>query len=115
MNESSPVAGATYYLRRRSCDLEGRLVGEQILVTAGSSARAEARPGAPETILSRRSRLISDGVAEVLGDRFVLKQDYIFTGPGQAVDLMNGGHVREPLKLRRDADGTSLHDIRTNE
>lgn len=115
MNESSPVAGTTYYLRHRSCDLEGRLVGEQMLVTAGSSARAEARPGAPETILSRRSRLIWDGVAEVFGDRFVLKQDYIFTSPGLAVDLMNGGHVREPLKLWRDADGTSLHDLRTNE
>ena len=115
MNENPPFAGTTYYLRHRSCDLEGHLVGEQMLVTAGSSARAEARPGAPETILSCRSRLISDGVAEVLGDRFVLKQDYIFMGPGQAVDLMNGGHVREPLKLWRDADGTSLHDIRTNE
>jgi hypothetical protein len=115
MNESSPAQGTTYYFRHRSCDLEGRLVGEQMLLTAGSSGRAETRPGAPETILSRRSRLISDGVAEVLGDRFVLKQDYIYTGPGQAADLMNGGHVREPLKLWRDADGTSLHDIQTNE
>lgn len=115
MIEPLPVAGTTYYLRHRSCDLEGRLVGEQMLVIAGSSARAEARPGAPETILGHRSRLISDGVAEILGDQFVLKQDYIFTGPGQAVDLMNGGHVREPLKLWRDADGTSLHDLRTNE
>ncbi|MEI2276696.1 hypothetical protein OHC50_04355 [Paenarthrobacter ilicis] len=115
MNESSPAKGTTYYFRHRSCEMEGRLVGEQMLVAARSSARAAARPGAPETILSRRDRLISDGVAEVLGDRFVLKQDHIFTGPGLAVDLMNGGHVREPLKLWRDADGTSLHDIRTNE
>jgi hypothetical protein len=86
-----------------------------MLVTAGSSARADSRPGAPETILSRRSRLVSDGVAEVAGERFVLKQDYIFAGPGQAVDLMNGGHVRDPLKLWRDANGTSLHDLQTNE
>lgn len=115
MNGNPPVAGTTYYFRHRCCDLEGRLVGEQMLVTAGSSARAETRPGAPETILSRRNRLVSDGVAEVIEDRFVLKQDYIFAAPAQAVDLMNGGHVREPLKLWRDAIGTSLHDLRTNE
>lgn len=115
MSEFSSAQGTTYYFGHSSCDLEGRLVGEQMLVALGSSARAEARPGAPETILSRRSRLISFGVAEVLGDRFVLKQDYIFVRPGQAVDFTNGGHVREPLKLWRDADGISLHDIRTNE
>lgn len=115
MNESSPVQGTTYYFHHRSCDLEGRLVGEQMLVTAGSSARADARPGAPETILNRRSRLVSDGVAEVAGERFVLNQDFIFASPGQAVDLMNGGHVREPGKLWRDADGTSLHDLQTDE
>jgi hypothetical protein len=86
-----------------------------MLVIAGSSARAESRPGAPETILNRRSRLLSDGVAEVAGERFVLKQDYIFADPKQAAHLMNGGHVREPLKLWRDAYGTSLHDIQTNE
>jgi hypothetical protein len=115
MNASSPIQGATYFFRHRSCDLEGRLVGDQMLVTAGSSARANPRPGAPETILSRRSRLVSDGVADISGDRFVLKQDYIFAGPGQAVDLMNGGHVRDPLKLWRDANGKSLHDLQTNE
>lgn len=115
MNASLPVQGTTYYFHHRSCDLEGRLVGEQMLVIAGSSARADARPGAPETILSRRSRLVLDGVAEVAGERFVLKQDYLFAGPPQAVDLMNGGHVRDPLKLWRDANGTSLHDLQTNE
>lgn len=115
MNGYSPVEGTMYLLCHRSCDLEGRLVGEQMLLTAGSSARADARQGAPETILSRRSRLVSDGVAEVIGDRLVLKQDYIFAGPGQAAHLMNGGHVRDPLKLWRDANGTSLHDIQTNE
>lgn len=115
MNASSPIQGTTYYFRLRSCDLVGRLVGERMLVTAGSSARADARPGAPETILSRRSLLVSDGVAEVAGERFVLKQDHLFAGPGQAVDLMNGGHVRDPLKLWRDANGRSLHDLRTNE
>lgn len=112
---ASPVQGTTYYFRHRSCDLQGRLVGEQILVSAGSSARADARPGAPETILNRRSKLVSDGVAEVNGERFVLKQDCLFASPGQAVDLMNGGHVRDPLKLWRDATGTSLHDRQTNE
>ncbi|MDQ0632401.1 hypothetical protein QFZ40_000310 [Arthrobacter pascens] len=56
-----------------------------------------------------------DGVAEVAGERFVLKQDYLFAGPQQAVDLMNGGHVRDPRKLWRDANGTSLHDLQTNE
>lgn len=111
MNASSPIHGTTYYFRHRSCDLEGRLVGEQMLVTAGSWARADARPGAPETILGRRNRLVSDGVAEVERERFVLKQDYLFATPGQAVDLMNGGHVREPLQLWRDATGTSLHDL----
>lgn len=95
--------------------MEGRLVGEQILVTAGSSARADARAGAPETILSRRSQLVSNGVADVSRERFVLKQDCLFAGPGQAVDLMNGGHVREPLMLWRDANGASLHHLQTNE
>lgn len=115
MNASLPIQGATYYFRHRSCDLEGRLVGEQMLVTSGSWARADPRPGAPETILSRRSRLVSDGAAEVDGERFVLKQDYLFASPGQAVDLMNGGHVRDPLKLWRNATGASLHDLQTNE
>jgi hypothetical protein len=115
MNASSSIQGATYYFRHRSCTMEGRLVGKGMLVTAGSSARADSRPGAPETILHRRSRLVSDGIAKVDGDRFVLRQDYIFAGPGQAADLMNGGHVREPLKLWRDANGTSLHDLQTNE
>jgi hypothetical protein len=110
-----PGQGATYCFRHRSCDLEGRFVGDGMLVAAGSSARADARPGAPETILNRRSRLLADGIAKVEGDRIVLKQDYIFPGPGQAADLMNGGHVREPLKLWRDANGTSLHDLHTNE
>ena len=116
MNASSPIRGTgTCYFRHRSCNLEGRLVGEQMLVTAGSWARADARPGAPETILNRRSRLLSDGIAEVAGERFVLKQDYIFADPKQAAHLMNGGQVREPLKLWRDATGTSLHDLQTNE
>lgn len=113
---ASPVQGTTtYYFRHRSCDLEGRLVGEGMLVISGSSARADARPGAPETILSRRNKVVLDGVAEVDGEWFVLKQDYLFAGPGQAVDLMNGGHVQDPLKLWRDANGTSLHDSQTNE
>lgn len=115
MKASSRIQGTTYYFRHRSCDLEGRLVGEQILVIAGSSARADARPGVSERILSRRSRLVSDGVAEIAGEGFVLRQDYLFASPGQAVDLMNGGHVRDPLKLWRDATGASLHDFQTNE
>lgn len=115
MNASSPITGPMYYFRHRSCDLEGRLVGEQMLVVSGASARADARPGASETILRRRSRLVSEGVAEIIGERFVLKQDYIFAGPGLAVDLMNGGHVRDPLKLWRDPNGTSLCDHQNSE
>lgn len=86
-----------------------------MLVIDGSWAPAEPRPGAPEAILSRRSTLLSDGVEEVAGERFVLKQDYIFADLKQAAHLMNAGHVRKPLKLWRDANGTSLHDIQTNE
>lgn len=110
VNARSPIQSGRYFFRHRSCDLEGRLVGDEMLVTAGSSARAGARPGAPETILHRRSRLLADGVAEVNGDRFVLRQDHVFASPGQAADLMNGGHVRDPLKLWRDSHGASLYD-----
>lgn len=115
MTAASQVHDGAYFFRHRSCELEGRLVGNGILVTAGSSARAAARPGASATILHLRNRLLVDGIADVQGDRFVLRQDYIFASPGQAADLMNGGHVREPLTLWRDSHGTSLHDTQTKE
>lgn len=44
----------------------------------------------------------------------MLQQDYLFAGPGQAVDLMNGGHLRESLKLWRDVDGQDLASVAYN-
>lgn len=111
MNTELARHGTTYYFRHRSCELEGRLVSEGMLVIAGSSARKDPRPGAPETIIHRRNRLLSEGAAKIEFDRFVLAQDHVFATPSLAVDLMNGGHVREPLKLWRDAHGGTLQDI----
>lgn len=110
MNKGKQIQKNAYYFGHRSCELEGRLVGGQMLVSAGSSARADARPGAPESILKRRRDLVVEGNADVIGGRFVLIKDHIFTTPGLAVDLMNGGHVREPLKLWRALNGSSLLD-----
>lgn len=115
MNASSPIPSTMYFLRQRSCDLEGLLVGEQMLVAAGSSVRADPSPGSSETILSRRSRLESEAVAEIIGERFAFDQDYVFADHGRAVDLTKDGYVRHPLKLCFDANGTSLHDHENSE
>ncbi|PYG98847.1 hypothetical protein CVV67_18425 [Arthrobacter stackebrandtii] len=111
MNTVLARHGTTYYFRHRSCELEGHLVSEGMLVMAGSSARKDPRPGAPETIIHRRSRLLLDGTAKIEFNRLVLAQNHLFATPSLAVDLMNGGHVREPLKLWRDANGGTLQDI----
>lgn len=81
-----------------------------MLVTSGSPVCAESRPEVSKTILRRRSRIVLEGVAEIVGDRLVLQQDYIFVGPGLAPDLMYGGHVRDPLKLWIDANRTSMYE-----
>ena len=111
MNSVLAHQGTTYYFRHRSCELEGRPVSEGMLVMAGSSAREDPRPGAPDSITYRRNQLLATGIARIEVARFVLYQDHVFATPSQAVDLMNGGHVRDPLKLWRDATGRSLQEL----
>ena len=83
------------------------------IVKAGSEAVVEEVPSMKEYVRGSydlRQDLKKNGVLKLQGDRLVFTQDYPFSSPSTAADVVLGGSVNG-RKVWKDAKGQTLKDL----
>lgn len=100
------------FLDARGIKARGSEVPEGFLVWEGSQAAKNETPTIGDGAHAMRKMLIERGIFEDAGDTYRLAQDYLFTSPSAAANVLLGRRGSGPLQWK-DADGRSLKDLRT--
>ena len=82
--DAVPSGAVPVTLARTGVTASGLYSSEGLRVLAGSQARMDAVPSAPQHLIATRSRLVESGVLEISGDIYVFTRDHLFTSPSAA-------------------------------
>ena len=84
------------------------------VVKTGSQAAGETAPSYPNSVAKFRDELIANGVLVMTGEGFVFTQDYVFTSPSYAADIVLGRNANGRTEWK-DSTGRTLKDIQMAE
>jgi hypothetical protein len=109
VNVFSPMAAVTkhdtrLFLSGRGAETEGAETPEGFVVVAASTAAASEVESGHGYIRELRAALIANGVLTSESGKYVFTQDYVFTSPSTAADVILGSSVngREEWKTKDD-------------
>jgi hypothetical protein len=96
----------------KSTKIKARCVesAEGFIVREGSQASKTETPSVHPSIIKRRQALIENGVLADGGDIYVFTQDYPFTSPSTAADVLLGRSANGRTEWR-DSKGRTLKEI----
>ncbi|MFM7073988.1 MAG: DUF4357 domain-containing protein [Planctomycetota bacterium] len=109
VNVFSPMAAVTkhdtrLFLSGRGAETEGAETPEGFVVVTASTAAASEVESGHGYIRELRAALIANGVLTSESGKYVFTQDYVFTSPSTAADVILGSSVngREEWKTKDD-------------
>jgi len=111
--ERSPAA-PKLRLNARGVTATGSDTAEGFLVHKGSGVSATETPSVPLSIVKMRRRLRADGVIAETRDGLRMTQDYLFTSPSTAADIVLGRSSNGRL-VWKDEGGRTLKELQEAE
>ncbi|MDA8064550.1 MAG: GIY-YIG nuclease family protein [Thermaerobacter sp.] len=99
------------YLRRKNIEARGVETPQGFVVSAGSTIAGKAVPSTHSRTVALREELIKMGVLEPTDGGYKFTQDYPFSSPSAASDVVLG-RSSNGLVEWKDATGTTLKELR---
>lgn len=99
------------YLRRKNIEARGVETSQGFVVSAGSTIAGKVVPSTLSRTVALREELIKMGVLELTDGGYKFTQDYPFSSPSAASDVVLG-RSSNGLVEWKDATGTTLKELR---
>lgn len=104
---SSRIKGKdNFYINFQGLVATGDYIDEGFRVLKGSKARKEAANSFRKTQLILRQKLVDEGVLEDLGDRYIFKENYTFSSPSAASDMVKANSSNGWIEWKNKEDKT---------
>ena len=101
------------YIKGKSFHAEGDLIDDGFVVFKGSKARKKTAASFRNTQIAMREKLINQKILVEEKDVLVFTEDFIFTSPSAASDMIKGNSSNGWIEWK-DKDGKTLDELKRN-
>lgn len=111
VNKSTVKSKDLLFIHFKSLKAEGDFIDDGFIVFKGSEARKESAPSFRVTQLELKQRLIQEGILVEKADKLVFQEDYIFSSPSAASDMVKGNSSNGWIEWKSKA-GKTLDELK---